>query len=113
MPDYELLYFRLYESLTDAVKLLEHGKVVPAIDYLLQLQGDAEEIYLGEREALEYAVPLTLEQDRFYRALAHRSGQPMPLLLQLGLKMGTGALLGSVTCIEDYMEITKPEYSPD
>ena len=46
MTSYRELYFHLFNALTDAIRDLEAGRVVPAIQTMTQAQQEAEEAHL-------------------------------------------------------------------
>ena len=48
MPDYEKLYYYLFNRITDALSELEAGRAEAARDVLISAQTRAEELYIGE-----------------------------------------------------------------
>ena len=46
MTNYRELYFHLFNALTDAIRDLEAGRVVPAIQTMKQAQQEVEEAHL-------------------------------------------------------------------
>lgn len=48
MPDYEKLYFYLFNRITDAISELEAGRAEAARAVLVSAQQGAEELYIGE-----------------------------------------------------------------
>ena len=50
MPNYEKMYFLLFNAITDAVRLLEENKIADASLKLLIAQHDAEELYISAEE---------------------------------------------------------------
>ncbi len=50
MPDYKKLYFKLFNSLTDAIEAFEHQNYGSAREILLRAQQAAEEDYMEAPE---------------------------------------------------------------
>ena len=50
MPNYEKMYYMLFNAITDAVRLLEENKIADASLKLLMAQYDAEEEYINAEE---------------------------------------------------------------
>ena len=48
MPDYRKLYSILFNSITDALELLEQGDLETAKEILITAQQKAEDEYIGE-----------------------------------------------------------------
>ncbi len=48
MPDYEKLYYHLFNRITDALSELEAGMAEAARNVLISAQMRAEELYIGE-----------------------------------------------------------------
>jgi len=48
MPDYQKLYTLLFNSITDAIELLESYDFLAAKNVLVQAQQKAEDIYIGD-----------------------------------------------------------------
>lgn len=46
MTSYKELYFHLFNALTDAIRNLEAGRILPAIDTMKQAQQEVEETHL-------------------------------------------------------------------
>ncbi|MBQ8830270.1 MAG: hypothetical protein IJ017_01580 [Oscillospiraceae bacterium] len=46
--DYKSLYFALFNSLTDAIELIDSGNAERAKDILIAAQQKAEDMYIGE-----------------------------------------------------------------
>lgn len=51
MPDYQKMYLRLFNGLTDAVEALEKANYGTATEIMKAAQKAAEEIYLADSEA--------------------------------------------------------------
>ena len=49
MPDYQTMYFTLFNVLTDAIEHMDHMNYGLARTVLVQAQQDAEEQYLSEK----------------------------------------------------------------
>ncbi|MBQ3355582.1 MAG: hypothetical protein IJG45_00495 [Oscillospiraceae bacterium] len=47
MPDYEKMYYRFYNAITDALEYLEAGELQTARFLLIRAQQEAEELYLA------------------------------------------------------------------
>lgn len=50
MTDYKKLYFYLFNAITDAVRLLEAGKLNASVEMLKKAQEDTEEMYITQGE---------------------------------------------------------------
>ena len=50
MPDFEKMYFRLFNALTDILDALERGDIGAARELIRQAQCDGEELYLSSEE---------------------------------------------------------------
>lgn len=48
MPDFERMYFKLFNALTDVITALEENKVVEAYKISVAAQQESEQIYIGE-----------------------------------------------------------------
>ena len=48
MVNYEKLYYRLFNVLTDAITAIEEGQYTAAVEILKQAQIDAEDLYMQE-----------------------------------------------------------------
>ena len=53
MPDYEMMYFRLFNRVTDAIRELENQNYGNAKKILIKAQQEAEEGYLEGEEKEE------------------------------------------------------------
>ena len=50
MPDYKLLYLRLFNAVSDAVAALQNADYGTAQELLVQAQQETEEIYISAEE---------------------------------------------------------------
>ena len=50
MPNYEKMYFMLFNAITDAVRLLEENKIADASLKLMMAQYNVEELYISAEE---------------------------------------------------------------
>ena len=48
MPDYQKMYLQLFNSITDALEMMEEGKWIAAHELLCSAQTTTEEMYVDE-----------------------------------------------------------------
>ena len=48
MPDFERMYFRLFNALSDIINALEENRTVEAYKLAVAAQQESEKIYIGE-----------------------------------------------------------------
>ena len=50
MPDYKRMYLLLFNAITDALSMVERGKLAAAIETLRRAQRETEEMYIETPE---------------------------------------------------------------
>ena len=50
MPDYEHMYFTLFNALTDAIWDIEEGRIIEAVERLKKAQQEGEDIYCDAKD---------------------------------------------------------------